>query len=93
MFFKMTRDGKVMPLIELAKFCLECINDAEKDGVKIDDGNVVDLIADNSDAPLVTIREALVVAGLSHQFPNATSCRMRDGAASRYLYPADNHRC
>ena len=72
-FFKTVRDGKVMPLIELAHFCLCRIEAAELDGVKIDDNNVVDLIADNSDAPLFDIRCALVVAGLSPRFPRATS--------------------
>ena len=71
-FFEMVASGRVAPLTELATFCRERIVDAENDGLEITDGDVVDLIADNSDAPLQTIREALVVAGYSHRFPSAT---------------------
>lgn len=71
-FFKMVTAGQVAPLTELAKFCGERIRAAELDGLEISDGDVVDLIADNSDAPLQTIREALVVAGYSARFPRAT---------------------
>lgn len=57
---------------DLAKFCRKRIAMAEADGLEISDGDVVDLIADNSNAPLADIRSALVVAGLSHRFPRAT---------------------
>lgn len=60
-------------LIDLANFCKRKIAAAEKDGLIIDDGTVVDFIADNSNAPLATIRSALVVAGLRDRFPFA--CR------------------
>jgi len=81
-FFQMVTedDGDfptVAPLTELATFCRERIEAAEADGLEISDGDVVDLIADNSDAPLETIRAALVVAGYAPRFPNAT--RGRDG--------------
>ena len=71
-FFHMTICGKVAPLTALATFCRERIEAAEADGLEIGGGDVVDLIADNSDAPLQTIREALVVAGYAQRFPNAT---------------------
>ena len=71
-FFQMVTDDQVAPLTDLARFCRERIEAAEADGLEITDGDVVDLIADNSDAPLQTIREALVVAGYSSRFPRAT---------------------
>lgn len=61
-------------LDEIARTCRTLISFAERDGVEINDGNVVDLIADNlTHLPLDTIRDALVVAGLAHRFPRATS--------------------
>lgn len=72
-FFPMTLGSQVAPLTALAKFCRERIEAAEADGLEIGNGDVVDLIADNSDAPLQTIREALVVAGYTQRFPKATS--------------------
>lgn len=53
---------------------LAVIRKAERDGVVIDDGNVVDLIADNitSFTTLNDIRAALVHAGLASRFPRAT---------------------
>lgn len=71
-FFQMVTDNQVAPLTDLARFCRERIEAAEHDGLEINDGDVVDLIADNSDAPLDTIRGALVVAGYAPRFPNAT---------------------
>lgn len=47
------------------------IADAEASGVTIDDGNVVDLIADNTEASLPNIRAALIGAGLNNRFPKA----------------------
>ena len=58
---------------ELATQAKKIIARAEKAGVEIDDGNVVDLIADNSNASLIDIRTALVVASLASRFPKATS--------------------
>lgn len=56
---------------------LAVIHKAERDGVVIDDGNVVDLIADNitNFATLNEIRAALVRAGLASRFPRATRQR------------------
>ena len=71
-FFPMTLGTKVAPLTALATFCRERIEAAEADGLEISNGDVVDLIADHSDAPLQTIREALVVAGYASRFPRAT---------------------
>lgn len=49
---------------------------AEADGLTIDDGNVVDLIADNitnvATVTLDEIRAMLVTAGLAKRFPRAT---------------------
>ena len=68
------------PLTRIAKFARERIKAAEADGLEIGDGDVVDLIADQAPGlPLDTIREALVVAGLSQRFPNATHPRMMHG--------------
>lgn len=52
---------------------------AESDGVIVDDGNVVDLIADNTTATLADIRRALIHAGLSKRFPNAVKERKPTG--------------
>lgn len=78
-FFYIVTCGQVAPLTKLATFCRERIEAAEADGLEIDEGNVVDLIADNSDAPLQTIREALIVAGYSSRFPRATRGTSCDG--------------
>ena len=71
-FFRMTINNQVAPLTSLATFCRERIEAAEADGLEISDGDVVDLVADNSDAPLELIRAALVVAGYAQRFPKAT---------------------
>lgn len=61
-------------LTDIASRARRIIEAAETAGVAIDDGNVVDLIADNiSDVSLSDIRCALVVAGLAPRFPRATS--------------------
>lgn len=60
-------------LPEIAKKCRAAIEKADRAGVMIDDGNVVDLCADKLPrVPLDTIRDALVVAGLAARFPKAT---------------------
>ncbi len=71
-FFPIVLGGQVAPLTALATFCRERIEAAEHDGLEITDGDVVDLIADHTDAPLDTIRDALVVAGYASRFPRAT---------------------
>ena len=60
-------------LMGLVKQIHTLVSKAESAGVVIDDGNVVDLIADNINAPLLTIREALMIAYPSNRFPKATS--------------------
>lgn len=61
-------------LVGIAAEARAIIGRAEADGVEVNDGNVVDLLADNIEhAPLDTLRDALVVAGLAHRFPRATS--------------------
>lgn len=79
-FFEGERDG-VSPygyLTALAIFCCVRLHMAKFDGVEIDDGNVIDLIADNSDADTGDIARALAAAGLNKRFPlssiAATDC-------------------
>lgn len=62
-----------MLLQGLALQCTKIIHCAEHDGLTIDDSNVVDLIADNTEASLSDIRSALSVAGLADRFPKATA--------------------
>lgn len=60
-------------LVAIAGEARGIIAAAEADGVAIDDGNVVDLLADHlTRVPLDTLRDALVVAGLAARFPRAT---------------------
>lgn len=60
-------------LEEIAGRVRAIIADAEQAGVVIDDGNVIDLLADNITwIPLADLRDALVVAGLAARFPRAT---------------------
>jgi hypothetical protein len=66
---------RTLTLEELRGFVLERIAAAERDGVIIDDGNVVDLIADQCDNSLGQIRTALFLADLSARFPRATASR------------------
>lgn len=56
----------------LPRQCAAVIHAAERDGIEIRCGNVVDLCADNCAASLGDIRQALVDAGLSRRFPRAT---------------------
>lgn len=65
-------NGETKPLGELAVFCIRKIRAAENDGVMIDDGNVMNLICDNSDASIQRIRDALVLAGFIDRFPIVT---------------------
>lgn len=60
-----------LSLVQIAEHARNLIAAAERDGVVIDDGNVVDLIADHVDASLTDIRTALVVAGFSARFSRA----------------------
>lgn len=60
----------------LASSCCLFIERAEKADCVIDDGNVVDLIADNVSASLADIRAALIYAGLDKRFPKATDSAM-----------------
>lgn len=66
--------AQVRPIIEAA----------ERDGVEIHDGNVVDLLADNVEpiVSLADIRVAITVAGLAPRFPNATRGDYPDRLAS-----------
>lgn len=60
-------------LTELAADARRAIEDAERAGITIDDGNVVDLLADRHPSlSLRTLRHALVSAGLAKRFPRAT---------------------
>lgn len=65
---------------ELAARVREIVAAAEADGVALDDGNVVDLLADQlaeqmPRVPLDELRAALVAAGLAPRFPKATARR------------------
>jgi len=65
-----------LPLLgDIAAEARKIIARAEAAGVVIDDGNVVDLLADNISprVSLADIRCALVVAGLGGRFPRSTS--------------------
>jgi hypothetical protein len=69
-----TRGPYPMLLVDIAIGARLAIADAEAAGVAIDDGNVVDLLADRyTNVSLMDIRSALVVAGYSERFPKATS--------------------
>lgn len=68
---KQYRPGQ-FSLATLAKDCEQLIRFAESKGIAIDDGNVVDLIADNIvSVSLAQIRAALIIAGYAEQFPRA----------------------
>ena len=61
-------------LIDLAHQVRQIISAAQADGLTIDDGNVIDLLADNLPrVSLSDLRTALVVAG--YTFPKATKAR------------------
>jgi len=63
-------------LMDVARECAAIIRRAEADGVVIDDGNVIDLLADNlTRVSLADLRSALAVSGLGARFPRATSVR------------------
>ena len=69
-----------MLLTDIATRASALIAAAEADGVVIDDGNVIDLLADNiTRASLDDLRCALVVAGYAQRFPRATSRNLREG--------------
>lgn len=70
----MKRAGKPSQLVAVARRCRSIIRRADNAGLVINDGNVVDLCADNlpSRVSLNDIRDALVTAGLSARFPRAT---------------------
>lgn len=76
-------------LAALAADCMRVIDRAEEAGVTIDDGNVVDLCADNSAASLSEIRAALVIAGYSSRFPRATAGAAAVAAAAALSDLAD----
>jgi hypothetical protein len=63
-----------LQLTDIAAYARTLIDAATRDGLSIDDGNVIDLLADNIPrVPLDTFRHALVVAGYSARFPRATT--------------------
>lgn len=50
-------------MIELARRCETIINGALADGIRLDDGNVVDLLADNIEGePIARLKDALGVS-------------------------------
>jgi hypothetical protein len=65
---------KPYKLIDIATQVRAVIKAAEHDGLSVDDGNVIDLLADNitEHVSLSDLRSALVVAGYSARFPRAT---------------------
>ncbi len=64
------------PFRALIQSCKDIIVKAEADGVQITDGNVVDLIADNTEGySLNEIRGALERAGFAERFPTAVKQR------------------
>ncbi len=63
-------------LLDIAMQARGTIAAADMAGLMINDSNVIDLLADNiPDVPLNTLRDALVVAGLSPRFIVATRHR------------------
>lgn len=70
---RLSADPEPLQLTDIAEQCKDVILAAESAGLTIDDGNVVDLCADNIPASLSDIRSALVVAGLGSRFPRAIS--------------------
>lgn len=60
----------------LAAQAREIVGRARAAGVVVDDGNVVDLLADHmTRIPLETLRHVLVVAGFGDEFPRASTLR------------------
>lgn len=60
-------------LAQAAELAKQVIAAARADGVAIDDGNVIDLLADNivPPYPLATLRQLLIVGGMANEFPRA----------------------
>lgn len=65
-------------LPQAADLAKQIIAAARADGVTINDGNVIDLLADNivPPYPLGTLRQLLIVGGMAVEFPRA--CLPRD---------------
>jgi hypothetical protein len=62
-----------MLLTEVADKCRRIIERADAAGISLDDGNIVDLLADNIElVSLNDLRDALVVCGHGARFPRAT---------------------
>lgn len=60
------------PLIQIATEVRRIIERADSADIALDDGNIIDLLADNLESePLDTLRDALVVAGMGSRFPHA----------------------
>jgi hypothetical protein len=61
----------VHQLASIAKVIKAVIRNAEQSGLRVDDGNVTQLLADNlpKDICYIDIGSALVVAGFSKRFP------------------------
>lgn len=69
-FVRQYKNGQV-DMQRLAKDCIFLIEWARRDGLIIDEGNVIDLIADNvTNVTLNEIKEALQLAGYADKFPN-----------------------
>lgn len=65
----------MIQLTTVAEHVTHIIRRAEAAGVVIDDGNVIDLLADNIMLPLETIRQALAVSAVARRFSQATRPR------------------
>lgn len=72
-------------LTDIAMQVRAVITAAEADGLTIDDGNVIDLLANNISAhvSISDLRSALVVAGLAARFPHATRPQLRCGTGGK----------
>lgn len=51
------------------------IRRADDAGVTLDDGNIIDLLADNIPASLADLRAGLISTGYASRFPKATSVK------------------
>jgi len=72
-------DAAPMPTTEIAKFAAALIEGADKAGLTIDNGNVIDLLADNITAPdLRTLRAALSLTGYAERFNAAIMLGRKD---------------
>ena len=75
----MTKQRKPPLLIDIANNVRPIIEAAEADGLKINNGNVIDLLADNiPGVSLFDLRCALVVAGYSPRFSRAIWDQLND---------------